>query len=286
MSDFDTVLERLLTDPAFAAALATDRSAALSGYHLAPDEIALLSAQLGGDQGGQHAVEARESKASIFGLLAPLVEASGLGTGARGGIGAVGHGEHSGPGPVGQGGRSGYAQGFGAGPGVVASEGFGAGPGAASEGFGAGPAAVASEGFGAGPAAPASEGFGARPGAPASGRFGAPAESTGKLVDDGFGAAPTQADLPTGPPPAGYHTRVDIDGDGRWDAHAYRARADGGVDIVADLDRDGRADFVGRDYDRDGLVDAADYDKDRDGHFETRMFDDDRDGWMDRKTVS
>ncbi|HZN19573.1 MAG TPA: hypothetical protein VFB84_15550 [Micromonosporaceae bacterium] len=279
MSDFDAVLERLLMDPAFAVALAADRSAALSGYHLAPDEIALLSAQLSGDQGGQHSVEARESKASVFGLLAPLAEASGFGAAARGGPGPggpVGQGEHSGTGPVGQGGRSGLsAGGFGAGPGSTASAGLGAGPWAAgSEGFGAGPWTAESEGFGAGPGAVASEGF------------GAPPESTGRLVDDGFGVAPAQGDLPTGPPPAGYHTRVDIDGDGRWDQHSYRARADGGVDIVADLNRDGWADFVGRDYDRDGLVDAADYDKDRDGRFETHMFDDDRDGWMDRKIVS
>ncbi|HET8660956.1 MAG TPA: hypothetical protein VFM55_18415 [Micromonosporaceae bacterium] len=275
MSDFDSVLERLLTDPAFAASLAADRSAALSGYHLAPDEIALLSAQLGGDQGGQHAVEARHSKASIFGLLAPLAEASGFATAARGGTGPAGHGGHSG---LGQGGRAGsFAAGFGAGSAAAA---------AAAEELGAGPGPVVSEGFGAGPGAGASEGFGAPPGAAASEGFDAPRGRAGKLVDGGSGAVPPQTDLPEGPPPAGYQTRVDVDGDGRWDRHSYRARADGGVDIVADLNRDGRADFVGRDYDRDGLVDAADYDKDRDGRFETHMFDDDRDGWMDRKIVS
>ena len=34
MSDFDDVLERLLTEPAFAAALADDPDLALAGYRL------------------------------------------------------------------------------------------------------------------------------------------------------------------------------------------------------------------------------------------------------------
>lgn len=279
MSDFDAVLERLLTDPGFAASLAADRSAALSGYHLAPEEIALLSAQLGGDQGGQRAVEARQSKAGVFGLLAPLAEAvrggfaeaarSGFAETTRGGRGPAGQADHPGFDPAGHGGRSGSGE----------HSRFTA---TGAQGFGGGPGAAAAEGFGPGPGAPVSEGFGAAEG------------STGRLVDDGFGTAPApwgaggraDSSLSQGAPPADYRTRIDVDGDGRWDQHAYRARVDGGVDIVADLDRDGRADFVGRDYDSDGLVDAADYDKDQDGRFETHMFDDDRDGWMDRKTIS
>ncbi|HWG98484.1 MAG TPA: hypothetical protein VNV66_03975, partial [Pilimelia sp.] len=84
------------------------------------------------------------------------------------------------------------------------------------------------------------------------------------------------------PPPEGYQTRVDVDGDGRWDAHVLRGRADGGVDILVDSDRDGRVDFVGHDRDADGLVDSAAYDRDGDGHVEQRTYDDDGDGWQDR----
>ena len=114
---------------------------------------------------------------------------------------------------------------------------------------------------------------------------------TEHLLLDRFGAAGAeganmgfgQADLPA---PADYHTRVDVNGDGHWDKHTYVGRADGGVDILADMNHDGRADFIGHDYDRDGLVDAADYDKNRDGVFETHMFDDNGDGWMDRRIIS
>ncbi len=81
---------------------------------------------------------------------------------------------------------------------------------------------------------------------------------------------------------ADYHTRVDADGDGRWDTYQAFERGDGGVDIQVDRNQDGIVDFVGHDYDRDGLVDDADYDKDFDGVLDTRMYDDDGDGWMDR----
>lgn len=53
MSDFDAVLERLLTDPAFAAALAADPAAALAGYRLDSDEVRLLHTQVGADPGAQ-----------------------------------------------------------------------------------------------------------------------------------------------------------------------------------------------------------------------------------------
>jgi hypothetical protein len=78
MSDFDTVLERLLTDPAFARALAADPASALAGYRLSPDEADLLRSQVSADAGGDRTVEARTSKASMMGLLGPL---SGLGLG-------------------------------------------------------------------------------------------------------------------------------------------------------------------------------------------------------------
>jgi hypothetical protein len=82
----------------------------------------------------------------------------------------------------------------------------------------------------------------------------------------------------------GYHTQVDVDGDGHWDANTAYERGDGGVDIRVDRDGDGVAEFVGHDLNRDGLVDSADYDTDGDGVLDTRMVDDNGDGWMDRST--
>jgi hypothetical protein len=107
----------------------------------------------------------------------------------------------------------------------------------------------------------------------------------------GFGPAEGQATWAVEPPPAaappiappaGYHTHVDVDGDGHWDPYTLRGRPDGGVDILVDLNHDGRPDFVGHDYNADGLVDSADYDTNYDGVFDTRMYDDNGDGWMDR----
>jgi hypothetical protein len=80
MSDFDEVLERLVTDPAFQAALRADPEAALRGYRLDPQERALLESQLDLGAGADHAVEERVSKSGVFGLVGPVV--SGLGLGA------------------------------------------------------------------------------------------------------------------------------------------------------------------------------------------------------------
>ena len=113
--------------------------------------------------------------------------------------------------------------------------------------------------------------------APPTETFGAvkPTETFGAVVNsDAIGAAPTVA--------ANYSTRVDVDGDGSWDANTAYERAGGGVDIQADMNHDGVADFVGHDDNRDGLVDSADYDGDGDGVLDTRRYDDNGDGWMDR----
>jgi hypothetical protein len=105
---------------------------------------------------------------------------------------------------------------------------------------------------------------------------GGPTQSLGS-------SAPADASLGSSADPAvGYHTRVDADGDGRWDAYRAYNRPDGGVDVEVDMDGDGRVDFVGHDVDRDGIMDSADFDNDHDGRFETRMTDDNGDGWMDR----
>lgn len=72
VADFDEVLERLVVDPGFAAYLANDPTQALAGYHLSADEVAMLSTQLSQDTGGEHRVERRVSKSSLFGLLSAM----------------------------------------------------------------------------------------------------------------------------------------------------------------------------------------------------------------------
>ncbi len=223
MSDFDAALERLLTDPAFAAALAADPDRALAGYRLDGAESELLRSQVVADtSAATAAVEARTTKSSTFGLFSSIGDLAG--GAAAGVVGAVGD------------------------------------PGA-SQGLGSAPPA---RGGGGGTADAARSGLGD---APRSG-----------LGGPGHGAAEGR----TLPAPEGYRNKVDADGDGTWDRATYRGRADGGVDIVVDLNADGRADFVGHDVDKDRVVDSADYDKDHDGVFEKRMYDDDGDGWLDR----
>ncbi|WFE26952.1 Os1348 family NHLP clan protein [Solwaraspora sp. WMMD791] len=238
MSDFDTVLERLLTDPGFASRLAADPAGALAGYQLTADERELLATQAGdAAPGAPAAVETRANQSSAFGLFSPL-------TGMLDGFGDIGSAVS------GLGGAQPPASGFG-----------GAGP--AVSGLGPAPA-VPSAGFGAAPVEPA--GFGAAPVEPA-----------------GFGPAPVEPVEPV--VPEGYRTWVDVDGDGEWDQHLVRGRADGGVDILVDHDGDGRVDFVGRDDDADGLVESAAYDVDGDGYFEKVSYDDDGDGWLDRSVT-
>lgn len=89
MSDFDDVLERLVTDPAFQAALRADPEAALRGYRLEPEERALLAAQLDSGPGADHSVEDRISKSGIFGLVGPVVSGFGLGAGGSTGTSAA-----------------------------------------------------------------------------------------------------------------------------------------------------------------------------------------------------
>ena len=161
--------------------------------------------------------------------------------------------------------------------------------------------------FGVASAGPASGGqsMGAAPATDSFGRAKA-SESFGASDDAGSGAGsgsseafgPAAGSSSMGPAPAGpggsmgsappaeaadYRTHVDVDGDGSWDSNRAYERADGGVDIHVDLNRDGVADFVGHDYDRDGLVDDAEFDDDLDGTMDRRMVDDDGDGWMDRE---
>lgn len=263
MSDFDEVLERLLTDPGFKAALAADPDGALAGYRLAAEERELLHAQVVAGDGGDRRVEERLTKSGVLGLVGPVATALGIAA-AGGGQRMPGGREILAP--------AGGSQVLGAAP---AHEVLGAAP--AQEVLGAAPAhEVLAQRSGLagtevlGDAGTGSEVIGTAPGAGGTSVIGV--APTGSSV---LGHAPVEA--------TGYHTRVDVDGDGRWDAHTDYESADGGVDIFVDANKDGRIDFIGHDHDRDGLVDDAEYDRDHDGVFETRMFDDDGDGWMDSR---
>jgi hypothetical protein len=216
MSDFDEVLERLLADPVFQAALQANPEAALAGYRLEPDERQLLDSQFDRGPGEDRTVELRISKSGVMGMVGPVVSAFGM---AGSPTEAPGHGA------------------FGLAP---RDEGT-LDPGAPKQTFGS---VHATEVFGL-------------------------TDSPGSS-----GAPPVEA--------VGYHTSVDVDGDGHWDATTAYERGDGGVDIHADTNHDGVADFVGHDVNRDGLVDSADYDTDGDGVLDTRLYDDNGDGWLDR----
>lgn len=77
MSDFDEVLERLVIDPEFQAALRADPGRALAGYRLDPQERAVLEAQLESGPGANRTVEARISKSGIAGMIGPVAAAFG-----------------------------------------------------------------------------------------------------------------------------------------------------------------------------------------------------------------
>jgi hypothetical protein len=248
MSDFDAVLERLLSEPAFAAALAADPDAALTGYQLDAGEVELLRSQVStGSGGGLGPVETRTNKSSTFGLFSAVADighslsadAAWSGSGSAAGAAAQHVGEAIG--------SRGATQGFG--------DATGGGGGAAGQ-----------SGFGAAP--PASSGFGAAP-------------TTG-LEDVGRSFGDAEHIMP----PTGYHPHIDANGDGHWDKATFIGTKSDGVEIFVDVNHDGHPDFVGHDTNSDGLVDYADYDKNDDGIFEKRMFDDNGDGWLDRTVVN
>src|SRR5437762_3535044 len=201
MSDFDTVLERLIADPRFKAHFAADPASALAGYELAPDERELLLSQYAAGSGGQRQVEQRTSKASLFGVLSPL---SGMGSS----VADAAHGGGSGT-DVGHFSSTSYTS------------------------------------------------------------YHSSSSSYSSGSAHGYGSV------------GNYHARVDVQGDGKWDAHTYSARADGGIDINVDLNHDGRADFVGVDHDRDGLIDESYMDFNHDGKMDAHYVDTNHDGWLD-----
>ncbi len=238
MSDFEKVMERLVTDKAFQAALAANPNSALAGYTLDKDERDLLATQLVTGAGGERQVESRLTKSGVVGLVGPVAASLGI----------AASGQAIGP-----------AQGSQAVGSALGGQAVGSSPGGEFVG-----------------AAPAHETVGYADvggGGEAVGEAG-PAEAVGKSWSSSVGRAPVEA--------SGYQTYIDVTGDGAWDPHKAYERADGGVDIQADRNRDGIVDFVGHDYDRDGLVDDADYDTDFDATIDLRMYDDNDDGWMDR----
>src|SRR3954454_13663666 len=162
MSDFDAVLERLLTDPSFASALAADPDVALAGYRLDDGETALLRSQVAGDTAADVAkVETRTNKSSTFGLLAPFAALGGV-------VDSFGH-QLADPGPAG---------GFGSAR--IDPGGLGAAPAGA---WGAGGGAAAAHGV-----------LGDAPAAARSVLGDAPAAHSGlgPAEHDGLGEAPQQ----------------------------------------------------------------------------------------------
>lgn len=299
MTDFDAALERLVSDPAFRDELATDPARALAGYRLSPDELDLLRSQVDTGAGdSQRQVETRTSKASLFGLLSPMGGFGGLGdatlnpgdTGGQGG-GAGGSflTDHQ------DGSRSGAS--FGADDGRSGAS-FGAEEGRSGASFG--PADSGGQGGGGPVDSGASFGtddgasqasFGGQPGSdeyrPRHGGggegLGAAVSAAGDFMSDGGVEEEPRGTIYSSAAAQEYTTRVDANGDGRWDDFTVTNREDGGVDLSVDRDGDGHAEFVGHDLDRDGLIDEATTDTDGDGALDTQWVDTDGDGWLDER---
>jgi len=210
MSDFDDVLERLLSDPDFKNALGRNADAALAGYQLTAEERDLLGAQVDLGAGDERTVEMRVTKSGVMGMVGPVVSALGSGF-----LHDVGNGTIS--------------------------------PGGKNMLDSGGPVQMLDS--------------------------GGPTQSMG--VDDASPSPPLVEAV-------GYHTNVDADGDGTWDAYQAYQRPDGGIDIYVDRNHDGVVDFIGHDDNGDGIIESADYDTNFDGTMDTHMVDDNGDGWMDR----
>lgn len=69
MSDINTVLERLITDPGFRQQIKEDPKAALTPYDLNEADLELLATQISDEKGSESAVETRTSKSALAGLL-------------------------------------------------------------------------------------------------------------------------------------------------------------------------------------------------------------------------
>ncbi len=78
MAGIEDALERLRTDPAFRAALATDPRSALAGYELTADDLSRLARAVSANHHGQSVGKQRTSKAGFFGLFAQITENAGV----------------------------------------------------------------------------------------------------------------------------------------------------------------------------------------------------------------
>ena len=78
MAGIEDALERLRTDPAFRAELATDPGSALAGYRLTADDLSRLAIAAASNNSGKSVVEQRTSKAGFFGLFAQITEGAGV----------------------------------------------------------------------------------------------------------------------------------------------------------------------------------------------------------------
>jgi hypothetical protein len=273
MSDFDAVLERLVTEPAFKAALAADPDAVLHGYRLSADEVDLLRSQVSADPGANRGVEERTSKASMAGFLAPLAAlsfGSDVPTMLARGVAPAPH-EHFGPNVT-----SGFSP--------VGEQGAVYGGGASAEL--AAPGGHAGELAGAGGTGPAEAPFAGGPTVETP-TVPPPVEASGHTGGTIYGGGERAGVAgPGGPgdgPATGYHSHVDADGDGRWDSYVAVRHGDGSVDVYEDRNRDGRIDFVGHDANGDGILNSAEYDNNFDGKADAYMTDTNGDGWMDTR---
>jgi len=240
MSDFDDVMERLVMEPAFAAALASDPERALVGYHLTPDERTLLHSQVDASAGpAQRSVETRANQSSMFGLL--------------GTAGAVGHelfGSAAAPSHSGFG-----ASGFGA---------SGLGPAQADGVAGFGPAADGVSGFGPADGGGSGGGIGVSMVGTAAGGdvlepVGHPHLPAGyDTVVDADADGRWDAHTVVAGQHGGADIRVDLDQDGRVDFVGHDQDLDGRIDS-ADIDRDGDgfAERTMTDVDGDGWLDRT-----------------------------
>ncbi len=98
MPGLNEVLERLVGDGDFRARLQRDPIGALAGYDLSAEDLELLTSQVSEVAGRSGSVQARTSKAGLFGLLGGVDDLASAITGsdASGGFDPVDVGEPQG----------------------------------------------------------------------------------------------------------------------------------------------------------------------------------------------
>lgn len=79
MADIDDVMERIVNDPSFRGALRGDPRRALDTYDLSPTDLQLLATAITDAPGTRGAVEGRQSRSAMVGMLGQLLDAAGSG---------------------------------------------------------------------------------------------------------------------------------------------------------------------------------------------------------------